>query len=43
MLDEAYNNSKTTFGFDGWRGQISQYALAKMNQENIYKKSVTYD
>ena len=34
MLDEAYNNYKkdnktSTLSFDEWRGQISQYALAK--------------
>lgn len=44
MLDEAYNNyikENSYIDFDKWRGQISQYALAKNNEGNyIYDETI---
>lgn len=44
MLDEAYQNylsSNQSIGFDEWRGQISEYALAKdATGEYIYDETV---
>ena len=44
MLDEAYQNyikDNEKIGFDEWRGQISQYALAKDNSGNyIYDETI---
>ncbi len=44
MLDEAYQNyvrDNGTIDFDQWRGQISQYALAKDEQgEYIYDETI---
>ena len=44
MLDEAYQNyllSNSNIGFDDWRGQISEYALAKDTSGNyIYDESI---
>ena len=44
MLEEAYQNylsSNQSIGFDEWRGQISEYALAKDATGNyIYDETV---
>ena len=44
MLDEAYQNylkDNAYMEFDEWRGQISQYALAKDNSgEYIYDETI---
>ena len=44
MLDEAYDNYKKEKGyidFDTWRGQISEYALAKDDEgKYIYDETI---
>ena len=45
MITEAYNNYKnevgTTLDIDAWRGQISDYAVAKDNNGNyIYDETI---